>query len=227
MGSAAQIATTGLEIGGGLYSAYSQTAVASARAGYLELLAEQDEGNARLVELAGTRQSRAVQDAAAKRFRRLKRDVRRLEGAQMAILAAKGTAGTVTAEDIARDTENQEALDEAALRAGADAQSEEILRAAGIEAFSLRGRALSRRLGAAAERVAGKRAFIGTLLGTAASVARGFDFPTRKKVKKVPRGTSGRLNLPGFKARGAFRPTKFSFGSSFNPLDKSRTARFR
>lgn len=171
MGAAALPTALVLQTASGIGQAFSEKAASRAEAGYMDLLAQFAEGNARLVELAGERQASNVKDAAAFKFRSLLRDNARIRGTQRAAFAAKGTSGTVTAQDIARDTDARAQLDEDALRFNADSASEEILRTAGIEAFNLRTQAGGHRVAARNRRRAGDRAFFGTLLGTATSVA--------------------------------------------------------
>lgn len=201
MGAAALPAAIGLQVTGAVFGAYSAERAGLAQEGYYRYLASTAETNARLAEITGEQQARTVQDVAAQEFARLGRGVRRVEGAQRAAGAAAGISGSVTAEDIARDTEATARLEEMAIRFNADTQSAEILRQAGLSAFNLRSEAAGFRAAGSQARAAGKRAFLSSLIGGAASAAGTFALasrttdigpsPVRPNIRKqfgVPRG---------------------------------------
>lgn len=174
MGAAALPVAVGLQVAGGVYGAESAKAGGLAQEGYYRSLAATSDSNARLTEISGEKQARSIQDAASAEYVRLSRDVKRVGGAQRSAAAANGIAGSVTAEDIARDTADTAKLDEMAIRYNADSQSEEILRQAGVAAFNLRSDAEGYRMAGSQAKAAGNRAAVASLIGAATSVGSTF-----------------------------------------------------
>lgn len=165
------LASMGLQAAGSIFGASSSDQAGRAQAGYYRYLGQQNEFQARVVEAAGSRQAGNIQDAAAVEYGKHLRNVKQVEGAQQAAGAAAGMAGTVTAEDIARDTANKARLDELAIRYNADSQADEVLRTAGITAFNLRSEAAGQRSAATQAERTGKRQATATLLGGASTIA--------------------------------------------------------
>lgn len=168
---AASIAAGGIQTVGGIYSAYGAREAGRAQEGYYRYLASAKDFEAAAAEVAGQQGARSIQDAAALEYARYTRDVKRLEGQQRTAAAAQGVAGSVTAEDIARDTANRKRIDEAAIRAEANQRAGAVVTQAGLASGAARGEARGFRSAAGTARRAGDRAFLSTLIGTAASVS--------------------------------------------------------
>lgn len=154
---------------GGVFAAQGEKNEGLARQGYFELLASQAEGQAELVTLLGEKQSRAIQDSAAKNFTRFKRNIKRQKGAATAAIAAQGISGSATAEDIVRDAAESERLDELAIRFNADSQSDEVLQSARLRAVEFRSSAIQSRIAGESARRIGRERRTATLLSTATS----------------------------------------------------------
>lgn len=197
MGAALPVAI-GLQVAGTALSAEAGKANAAATEGYYRFLAGQSDKNAELTELAGQRQARGIQDAAAGTYGQHLRAKKQFLGAQRAAGAAAGVSGA-TAEDLARDTEDKAALDEMAIRFNADSSSDEVLRQAGLTAFNQRSEADGYRMSADEAKRAGKINYLTTLIGGASSVA--------GTMAMAGRGPSGPAQTPG---RGAYLPPKLS-----------------
>jgi hypothetical protein len=171
MGAAAIPAAIGLQVGGSLLSAEAGKTASLAQEGYYRTLANNAENNAMLAEVAGERQATNVRDAAAATYAQHLRGSKKLTGAQRAAAGAAGISGSVTAEDIARDTANTASLDEMAIRFNADSAADEVLRNAGLTALNLRAEADGYRMSGAEAKRAGKINYATTLIGGATSVA--------------------------------------------------------
>lgn len=202
MGAAALPVLVGTQIAGGVYSAYGAENEGIAQEGYYRYLAGQADSNARLTELAGERQARSIKDAAHLEYGRLKRSQLQLEGSQKAALGAQGISGSVTAEDIARDTMNAERLDEMAIRFNADSQADEVVRQAQINAIGLRTEAEGYRTAGGNARRAGRRNAYASIIGSATAVAGTFAaaYPGGTSVPRTQsaggvRSASPKLNL--------------------------------
>lgn len=96
-----------------------------------------------------------------------------LAGTQKAALAANGIGGgSVTAADIAGDTFDKKKMDELAIRYNADVKSWEYQENAKNQIWDLTNQQNQLRVAAKNAKIAGRNAAIGTLISTAASVAR-------------------------------------------------------
>ena len=171
MGAAAIPAAIGLQVGGSLFAADNARRTAAAQSGYYRTLANQADNSAMLAEVSGERQATNVKDAAAATYAQHLRGSKQLTGAQRAVAGAAGISGSVTAEDIARDTANKMSLDEMAIRFNADSTADEVLRNAGLTAMNLRADAGNYRMSGDEAMIAGKLNSYTSLIGGAASVA--------------------------------------------------------
>lgn len=205
MGAAMIPAAIGLQVAGSALAADGAQASAKATEGYYRFVAGQADSNANLTELAGQRQAREVQDAAAATYAQHLRATKQVRGAQRAAGAAAGVSG-VTAEDIARDTTDKAALDEMAIRFNADSASGEVLRQTGLTAFNQRAEGDVARMSADQAKQAGKLNLLTTLIGGASSVA---DTASRWKPSAASTPTDKRGNVgrssPANLPRGSYR----------------------
>ncbi len=170
MGAALPVAL-GLQVGGSLLAAKSAQDKGNSDAAYYNFLGLQSDQNAGLIEAAGEADARSVNDKGATDLGKLRESVRATEGTQTAALAANGVAGSVTAEDIARDTRSKAALDELAIRYNADLKSGEIRRSSKFEAMNKRFEGAGYRVAGANARATGKASAILSLVGGASQVA--------------------------------------------------------
>ncbi len=170
MGAALPVAM-GLQVGGSLLAAQAAKDEGEMSARYYDMLGMNSDLNADLTVLAGDRSARDVQDRAATESGVLRDNVKRTEGAQDVALAANGTGGSVTAEDIARDTRAKARLDELAIRYNADTKSGDIRRGAAMDAMNLRFQGGASRVSGNNARATGKARSIVSLVGGAAQVA--------------------------------------------------------
>jgi hypothetical protein len=176
----------------GTYKAYSENQEGKAQQAYYNYLSEQsriegqtalDIGNKRSEAALkqGDLQSQSVQDVASQEGKQLKEQQARFSSSQKAIMASQGVTG-VTAQDIALDTFNKQRLDELNLRYNADVKSYEAkvgarygsyqaLEEAKYNNFASQNLAGQYSFAGKNARKAGQRQAIGTLLGTAATLA--------------------------------------------------------
>ncbi len=135
---------------------------------YYNALAKTNDEQAGLVERTGEQNVNAVQDQAARDAKVVFDDGRRVEGSQKAALAANGVGGgSVTAEDLARETFSQNTADEMAVRHTADMKSWEIRNQAKFQAWDLRNQGRMHRMAAKNASKAGAIGIGGSLLGGA------------------------------------------------------------
>lgn len=155
---------------GGVLSAYSSINQGRMQERQYNFMADTKDLQAKVIETTAERQVTDTADAAARDTAKLNRQGRQFAASQRAAMAAAGVEG-VTAEDLAGDTQDKLALDEAAIRFNANSQSLAIRRAADMEAWSLRTGGRMDRIYGADARAAGNIGAISSILGTAASVA--------------------------------------------------------
>jgi hypothetical protein len=158
-------------VAGTAQSYQANKAQGEAQQNYYNYLAAQNEETAKETFKATGKQVSLIQDEAARTGANLTRQVKVLEGSQRAAEGASGTAGSVTAEDIARDTENKANLDRAAIRASADMQTESAVDAGTAQAVALRRQADSYRLAGANARFSGNLNAQASILSGATAVA--------------------------------------------------------
>lgn len=171
MGAALPIAV-GAQIAGGAYSAYGQSQLGRAQGAYYDYLSATSKQNAALANagIVANREAIGAQEADA--TRRLGVNVRKTIGAQKAALAAGGAgASSRTAQDLIGDTENQGNLDEQALRYNADMRAKAAVIGGENTALGYESQATSEEMGGQNARLASKINTVGTILGTAGSVA--------------------------------------------------------
>lgn len=170
MGAALPVAM-GLQVGGALMSAQAAKDQGDSAARYYDMLGMNADLNADLTEKAGERAAFGVGTKAAQDAEALRLSVKKAEGTQDAVLAANGTAGGATAEDIARSTRANARLDELALRYNADQKTGEIRRQAAFDAGNLRTQGMDYRASGGNARRAGNTNAILSLVGGATQVA--------------------------------------------------------
>lgn len=162
---------TGMQIAGGYEQAQAEKRAAQDKQSYYNFLADQNERQANTVLVRGEQTATSIAETSAIDQNMAERQSRVVEGAQKAAEGASGTAGSVSAEDIARDTNRTHEMDMNALRFDADSKIWATKTQASDQARSLRDQAASMRIAGSNARTAGDTAATGTLLGTATSVA--------------------------------------------------------
>lgn len=176
MGAAAIPIAIGTQVAGGFMQYQGARAQGKAEKAYYNFLARQAEGDAEEVLATGEREVTNIQDAAGRTQGVLTNSVKELEGRQAVVQAANGVGGgSVTTEDIARDTLNKQKMDEMVIKFNADAKSYETRIGASEEAGALREGAIMNRAGGMNAARAGRRNADASLLGTATQVASSWD----------------------------------------------------
>jgi hypothetical protein len=121
-----------------------QTAGGQDKANYYNTLAGQNYKEAADVQEAAVKDITGVQGQAALTTTAVERNAAKVSGAQRAALAASGVGGgSVTAEDVAKDTATTLGRDKDAIRYNADIKSYEIGTQATLRAKALRDQAVS------------------------------------------------------------------------------------
>lgn len=114
----------GLQAGGSIYQYDQQRKAGQRQQQYYNYLADQTENKANLTLKRGGEQVSSIQDAAALNNADMERGIAKVRGTQKANIGASGiSADSVTAEDIARDTNHAENIDQNAIRFDADSKS--------------------------------------------------------------------------------------------------------
>lgn len=163
------IALVGLQVVSGVVQSRNELAQGQAANNYYQYVAKQQEQQAILAERTGAAQSRLYQDTAKSEGQRLKESQVKQASSQRAALASAGIVGGTT-EDIIKDTNRTQLLDEASLRYDFDVKSYQATEDAKNQAYGLRESAKGSRYAGANELSASKRRAAGTMLGTATSV---------------------------------------------------------
>ena len=165
-------AAAGVQLAGGMYSAYQQRQAGKMEQSYYNMLATNADKQAEAAQLVAGNKVTAIQNRAAFDSGSLKDQVKGVEGSQKVELAAAGVgAGSVTAEDIARDTMTKAAMDEALIRYNADMASDETLRQGKFEALDLKNQAIGYRMAGKNARRTAKTNSYSTLLGASTQAA--------------------------------------------------------
>lgn len=147
-----------------MYGSYRQGKSMEA---YYNYLAQENEKEAVRVMGRAQDEKKLINYQQSQEQHKLVSDTSTLEGTQKATMAANGVYSTsVTAEDIARDTQNKKVMDEMAIRYNADTKMWETQKAAEDTAASLRSNA-------SLNRMAGRQAFKSGQLGAWASLLGG------------------------------------------------------
>lgn len=161
-----------LQIGGGALSASNQIKAGKDERNYYNMSANTDEAQAKIVKIQGDRAVTNTQDKAAFDNERLHDQVASVEGTQKVALAANNVgAGSVSAEDIARDTMTKSAKDEALIRYNADSESDAINKDTNFQVGSLNEQARQKRVAGKLAVKAAKRNAFSTILGASAQTA--------------------------------------------------------
>jgi hypothetical protein len=156
---------------GGL-AAYGQYSAGKNQQKFYNDLAGTQDKQAEVVEQTGREQERLIVDQAARDTTDLKRDARRVEGAQKVTLAANGVGGgSATAEDLARDLFNEEKADELAVRYNADMRVWETRTQTKFAAHDLRNQAWQHRVAGQNAMTAAKFNAMSSLAGGASQAA--------------------------------------------------------
>jgi hypothetical protein len=158
-------------VAGTAQSYQGNKASGEAQQAYYNYLAAQNEQTAKETFKVAGKQETLIQDEAARTSTNLNRQVKGVEGAQRAAEGASGTSGSVTAEDIAKDTESKANLDRAAIRTSADLQSQSAADAATQQAVALRRQADSYRYAGENAKLVGNINASTSLLSGATAVA--------------------------------------------------------
>ncbi len=167
---AAGVAT---QAAGGLFAAYGANEEGKAQKRYYDYMAAQDEQAAVRTIQQGEVQSGLFQDKGLDETKIFKDKTAQTFGAQDAASAASGVAGSVTAQDVARDSFDRAKMDELAIRYNADSGSWAAKTEAANKAWELRQSAAGKKAAGKNARYAGKMNAISSLLGSAGQVAGG------------------------------------------------------
>ena len=155
----------------GGYTGYSQYQQGASQKKYYDAMADQASLEGEYQLAIAQKQSELVQDQSAQEIKQGSIKNAELNAAQVAVAANNGTAGTVTAQDIASSTFKKGKEDELAMRYNADTKSWSIMTQGGYDKFALNQQADQYRAAGKNAKKAGTTAMVGTILSTAASVA--------------------------------------------------------
>lgn len=156
----------------GGFKAYSQYKSGVAENKYYDFLARQSESQGEAIFKAGQKQSELIQESAKFKGKNQAVKEAQVAGAQKAALASQGVdLSSVTAQDLASDTMSKARLDEMAIRYSADVQSWSTKEGARFKKWTAFQQADQYEMAGDIKRKAGGRKAIGTLIGTAASMA--------------------------------------------------------
>jgi len=158
----------GATVASGAYSAHSQYAQGLAQKNLYKAQAAQAREQGALAIRESERQSTLVQDTAKEEGKRLKESQAEFNASTRASMAAAGVYGG-TAEDILSNNINKEQRDEMALRYNADVKSWEAITQGRYSKWASDVESENLEYAGRQAKKAGKRAAIGTLLGTAGS----------------------------------------------------------
>ena len=162
----------GMTVAGGIFSAQAQAAAGRAQQGYYNYQAEINRQQAAAALQIGEQRATLAESEGALESGRALRSASELAGAQKAVLASNNVGGSsVTAQDIYSDTFDKEKLDQIMIRYNADVKAHAAKTGAAYEAFDYENQAKLNQLAGRNARKAGNANAIGTLLGTAGSVA--------------------------------------------------------
>jgi hypothetical protein len=156
----------GATVASGAYSAHSQYAQGLAQKNLYEAQAAQAREQGALAIRESERQSTLVQDTAKEEGRRLKESQAEFNASSRAAMAAAGVYGG-TAEDILSSNISKEQRDEMALRYNADVKSWEAITQGRYSKWASDVESENLEYAGRQAKKSGKRAAIGTLLGTA------------------------------------------------------------
>lgn len=165
-------ALMGVQVAGGVMSAAGEREKGAASNNYYQYLASQNDVEAKVTAQRADISATGIQDQAFLDEKARQVDVRKVEGAQTAALAAHGIGGgSKLAENLAMDTLSQSEKDAAALRYNANVKVYESNVAASDRIRALKGQATAYRYAGANALSAGDTNATSSLLGTATNVA--------------------------------------------------------
>lgn len=164
----AAIALQGASAVTGAYGAYSQGMSEAAQYRYASAAKQKEAAATRAY---GTAQTTAIQDQAALESAATKQQTNRFLGAQKAQLGANTGGGSVTAQDILKDTLTKGDLDQAMIRYNADLKSKSVIDRSNMSAFDLENEAAGYGIAASGAKRGAKTAAFNSLLSGAGQVA--------------------------------------------------------
>lgn len=166
------ILAAGAQIFGGIMQSNAEEQSAAAKKNYYDYLAAQNDVQASKTIQRGEQQATSISETSAVDELNLNREAKRTMGTQRANLGASGVpSDSVTAEDIARDSNRTHQMDADALRFDADSKIWSARTAAADQAKALKDQAAQFRYAGANAKYAGDLNANTSLLGTATSVA--------------------------------------------------------
>lgn len=163
------VAGTAIAAGGG-YTAYNQYKEGVAANKYYQYQADQTNQEAAAVIQQGEKQSNLIQDTAKVQGKDLKTQQGESNSSNKVLAAVMGMAGG-SVEDAISANLNKQQMDEALLRYNADVKSWDVRESSKNKSWALNVQSDQLRYAGKNAKAAGKRQSIGTLLGTAASIA--------------------------------------------------------
>jgi hypothetical protein len=164
-------AAAGLMAGGGILGAYGSIQSGRAQSAYYGYLAGQSKIESGLVKAQGERAASDTETAAAFEQRIMARNQAKTMGAQRAAFAANGIAGSVTAQDITKDTIDKADLDMEAVRFNADTRASAERAGANFQSMDLMGRAGGDEFAGRSAASAGRIGAYSSVLGAGGSLA--------------------------------------------------------
>lgn len=164
-------AATTIGVAGAGISAYGQYQSGLAQSKMYQYQQQQQTLQANYDVSIGNAQSQAIEETGNLQNKQLVQNQAQLEGSQKAAEGAQGTAGSVTAENIASSTFTKEQLDQQMLRYNTDIKAQSAQEQAAGEAWGATTTAGQDNLAATNAKVGGEYNAAGTLLGAAGSVA--------------------------------------------------------
>lgn len=166
------VALGAMQLGGAAYSAYQTNEAGKESQKYYNYLAAQNAVAASEAKKQGEREETLIQDAAAFDMAKHKRTVRQFAAGQVASAAGNNIGGgSVTTQELAKDTFDRSRLDELAIRYNADQRSWAAKTGANYRAWDLEQQGVQNRVaGVQARRTAARQANA-TLLGGATQAA--------------------------------------------------------
>lgn len=162
----------GLQAIGGYMSYNNIKAQGDATGAYYDMLAKQNEYDAKTVRERAKQQEGEIQYAASLDENKISAETKKLEGRQKTVMAANGVFGdSVTAQDIARDTVTKEAMDKAVIRYNANTKSWATELDAIDTAYGLKKESAFNRLAGNQARRASRTEALASLLGSSSQIA--------------------------------------------------------
>lgn len=156
---------------GGLYAAGEQRAAGRSTQAYYDALAASAKQESEIALRTGEQRATLAEDQGAIDSRIVARNADKLAGSQAVAMAANGLgSGSVTAEDITRDTFDKKTLDEMAVRYNADSRAWEAKTEASYKSWDALNRSKGYTTAGVNSRAAGNAAATTTLFSTASQL---------------------------------------------------------